>query len=180
MRGKEKCKALKEIRQKIAQENDIEYVVSECTHKGDCKGTCPKCEAELKYLERELARREKIGKAVAVAGIAMTVCTGLTACSPIQSLIGSSANDYNGGLTAQESSVPSETDQLSGEVAIWQISSADPNDDPNNWVGGLVLEKDETEEESETSETTEESDTEETEESPELEGDIAIIEENEE
>jgi hypothetical protein len=27
MQGKEKCKALKEIRKKIAEENDIEYVV---------------------------------------------------------------------------------------------------------------------------------------------------------
>lgn len=54
MRGKEKCKALKEIRKQIAEKNDIEFAVSECTHKGDCKGTCPKCEAELRYLERQL------------------------------------------------------------------------------------------------------------------------------
>ena len=55
MRGKEKCKALKEIRRQIAEKNDIEFVVSECKHQGDCKGTCPKCEAEVRYLERELA-----------------------------------------------------------------------------------------------------------------------------
>ena len=36
MKGKEKCKALKELRQKIAEENDIEFAVSECTHQGDC------------------------------------------------------------------------------------------------------------------------------------------------
>ena len=80
MKGKAKCKALKEIRKKIAEENNIEYIVSECTHKGDCKGTCPKCESEVRYLERELARREKLGKAVAVAGVAASVCLGLTAC----------------------------------------------------------------------------------------------------
>lgn len=84
MKGKEKCMALKEIRQKIATENDIPFAVSECTHKGDCKGTCPKCEAELKYLERELAIRQGLGKAVAVAGISMGVCSSLTACSPLQ------------------------------------------------------------------------------------------------
>ncbi len=83
MRGKEKCKALKEIRRQIAEENDIPYVVSQCTHKGDCKGTCPKCEAELKYLERELAVRQGLGKAVAVVGVSMGVCSLLSACGPV-------------------------------------------------------------------------------------------------
>ena len=83
MKGKAKCKALKEIRKKIAQENDIEYIVSECTHQGECKGTCPKCEAEVRYLERELAIREKVGKAVAVAGVATMVMTSLSACDSI-------------------------------------------------------------------------------------------------
>ena len=69
MSGKAKCKALKEIRQKIAEENDIEYVVSECTYQGECTGTCPRCEAELRYLEKELERRKKIGAAVKVVGV---------------------------------------------------------------------------------------------------------------
>lgn len=80
MKGKAKCKALKEIRKRIAEENDIEYIVSECTHQGDCKGTCPKCEAEVRYLEKQLAIKEGLGKAVAVAGVAASVCLGLTAC----------------------------------------------------------------------------------------------------
>lgn len=83
MRGKAKCKALKEIRRQIAEENDIPYVVSQCTYQGDCKGTCPKCEAELRYLERELEIRKNLGKAVAVVGISTSVCAGLTACSPV-------------------------------------------------------------------------------------------------
>lgn len=83
MRGKEKCRALKEIRRQIARENDIPYAVSQCTYQGECRGTCPKCEAELRYLERELAIRKGLGKAVAVAGISASVCAGLTACSPM-------------------------------------------------------------------------------------------------
>ena len=83
MKGKEKCKALKEIRRQIAEENSIEFAVSECKHQGDCKGTCPKCEAELKYLERELAVRQSLGKAVAIAGISLGACSALTACAPI-------------------------------------------------------------------------------------------------
>jgi len=84
MRGKEKCKALKEIRRQIAEENDIPYVVSQCSYQGDCKGTCPKCESELRYLERELAIRQGLGKAVAVVGISVSVCGGLTACGPVE------------------------------------------------------------------------------------------------
>lgn len=86
MKGKEKCKALKEIRRQIAEKNDITYVVSECTFQGECRGTCPKCESELKYLERELAIRQSLGKAVAIAGITAGVCTSLTACTPLEVL----------------------------------------------------------------------------------------------
>lgn len=86
MKGKEKCKALKEIRRQIAEQNDIPYAVSRCSHQGDCKGTCPKCEAELRYLERELAVRKNLGKAVAVAGISVGACSSLAACSPIEAV----------------------------------------------------------------------------------------------
>ena len=70
MSGKDKCKILKEIRQKIADENDIPFVTSECRYKGECKGTCPRCEAELAYLENELLKRKQAGKRIVVAGLA--------------------------------------------------------------------------------------------------------------
>ena len=76
-KGKQTCKILKEIRKQIAAENDIEFVTSECTHKGDCAGTCPKCEAEVRYLERELEKRQRLGKAAVVAGLSV----GLMAAS---------------------------------------------------------------------------------------------------
>ena len=38
MTGKETCKILKEIRQKIANENDIPLYTEECQYKGKCKG----------------------------------------------------------------------------------------------------------------------------------------------
>ena len=81
MRGKEKCKALKEIRKQIAENNDIEYVVSECKHQGDCKGTCPKCEAELRYLESELEKRTRMGKKAVIAGISALAAIGFTGCN---------------------------------------------------------------------------------------------------
>ena len=70
-RGKQTCKILKEIRKQIAAENDIELVVSECTYQGDCLGTCPKCEDEVRYLERELEKRQRLGKAAVVAGLSV-------------------------------------------------------------------------------------------------------------
>ena len=82
-KGKQTCKILKEIRKQIAAENDIELITSECTHKGDCRGTCPKCEAEVRYLERELEKRQRIGKAAVFAG--MTIGTAITTagCGPL-------------------------------------------------------------------------------------------------
>lgn len=80
MNGKNKCKLLKQIRQKIADENDIQYVTTECKFQGQCTGTCPKCEAELRYLEQELDKRRKAGKAIAVAGIAAAMVVTATGC----------------------------------------------------------------------------------------------------
>ena len=64
-RGKQTCKILKEIRRQIAEANGIEFITSECRYKGDCLGTCPKCEAEVRYLEQQLRARSLAGKAVA-------------------------------------------------------------------------------------------------------------------
>ena len=73
MFGKEKCRILKEIRQKIADENEIPYVTQECRHQGNCSGTCPRCESELRYLEQQLERRAALGKRISVAAL----CAGL-------------------------------------------------------------------------------------------------------
>lgn len=70
-RGKTICKTLKQIRKDIADANNIKYEPTECTHKGPCRGTCPKCEQEMRYIEKQLEIRKMLGKAVAVAGVAM-------------------------------------------------------------------------------------------------------------
>ena len=81
MNGKDKCRILKQIRREIAEKNDIEWVVSECKHQGNCKGTCPKCEAEVRKLESELSLRRRLGKAVAIVGVSSLCTASLTACS---------------------------------------------------------------------------------------------------
>lgn len=55
--GKEKCELLRTIRKKIAERYNLEYTSSECSHQGDCLGTCPKCDAELRDLQEQLERR---------------------------------------------------------------------------------------------------------------------------
>lgn len=109
MKGKQRCKILKEIRQRIADANDIEYVTSECQHKGDCLGTCPKCEAELRYLERELERRQKLGKTVALVGLAAILATGAVGCDDLFS-----SNELGGDPLPP----PSQGSELDGDVAL--------------------------------------------------------------
>ena len=73
-KGKSTCKLLKSIRQQIADANGISYQPKECHHKGDCVGTCPACEEEIRYLERELKARKGNGFGMKVAGIAAGIC----------------------------------------------------------------------------------------------------------
>ena len=74
VKGKSTCKLLKDIRLQIADANGISYQPKECHHKGDCAGTCPACEEEIRYLERELKVRKGNGFGMKVAGIAAGIC----------------------------------------------------------------------------------------------------------
>jgi TonB family protein len=74
--GKNICKQLKEVRKRIAEENNIPLEIEECTYRGECRGTCPRCEAEVRYLENALADRLRLGKVATVAGLAL----GLASC----------------------------------------------------------------------------------------------------
>ena len=88
-RGKSTCKVLKEVRRRVAEANNIPLQERECTHTGDCAGTCPYCESEVRYLEHELSKRRVLGKAVAVAGIALSAVTmaGCATSEPVQNLL---------------------------------------------------------------------------------------------
>ncbi len=124
MKGKEKCKALKQIRQKIAEQNDIAYAVSECTFQGECKGTCPKCEAELRYLERELAIRKNLGKAVVVAGISAGICAPMTSCAPLDMV-----SDFISSFVAEPEVLEGDTEyvepQLTGDMSYEEQQAID-------------------------------------------------------
>lgn len=69
--GRNTCNQLKAVRQKIAEANCIDFNPHECTFEGECSGTCPACEGEMRYIESELRRRSRLGKKIAVVGLAM-------------------------------------------------------------------------------------------------------------
>ena len=71
--GRKICNTLKDIRKRIAAANGIDYHPSECTHKGECSGSCPRCEQELSDLTKEIRRRRRLGMAASVAGLAVGI-----------------------------------------------------------------------------------------------------------
>ena len=78
VKGKSTCKTLKAIRRQIAEANDIKYEPRECHYDGPCLGTCPACEAEVRYLERQLDLRRQLGRAVSLIGVSAGL---LSACA---------------------------------------------------------------------------------------------------
>ncbi len=92
-RGKLICNTLKEVRRQIAQANHITYEPTECKHKGDCMGTCPKCEQEMRYIEKQLSIRKAMGKAVSVVGISIGIAA-LSSCGKIINIFGNNENGY--------------------------------------------------------------------------------------
>ena len=89
--GKKKCRILKGIRLKIAAANGISYAPHKCNHKGDCKGTCPACEEEIRYIENELSNRHSLGKAAVVVGTAIGIgalATGMSSCHTSGHIVG--------------------------------------------------------------------------------------------
>lgn len=121
--GKQTCKILKQIRQQIAIENDLFYVTSQCKHRGDCAGTCPTCEAEIRYLEEQLVARHVSGKAVAVLGIALgiTSLTGLSATNQSNNL----QNNSSVTLT-DKSDINQLQGRVGGPVTINEIDATSP------------------------------------------------------
>lgn len=53
-KGKDICELLKDIRQKVAEKYGLRYEPAECHHTGDCMGSCPRCDEELRDLQRQL------------------------------------------------------------------------------------------------------------------------------
>lgn len=71
--GKKTCEKLKDLRKQVAEANGIEYEPAECTYEGDCPGTCPRCDAELADLQRQLDEKEARGEEIVYGDGTMSV-----------------------------------------------------------------------------------------------------------
>lgn len=71
--GKKVCQSLKVVRKQIADANEIPYEITECKHEGNCSGTCPKCESDVRYIENQLSLRRAAGKAVSLVGLSLGI-----------------------------------------------------------------------------------------------------------
>lgn len=134
-RGKKICQTLKDIRLQVARANDIPYEPTECKHKGDCSGTCPKCEEEVRYIEYQLNVRRMMGKAVTVAGVSAGL-TALAACN-----ISTQKNTLEGEMPIQNDmvilqkseykeeaqSMIVQTDTISEEFIVGEIMEERPS-----------------------------------------------------
>jgi len=125
VKGKSTCKLLKSIRQQIANANGISYQPKECHYEGDCAGTCPACEAEIRYLETQLRERKRKGWGIKVAGLAAGLCVAtvpLTSCqnSPKACNVENKAQDSVDMLVQGETEVMPEarTRDLKCSIAI--------------------------------------------------------------
>lgn len=127
MLGKQKCRILKEIRRRIADENDIPYVTHECRFQGECRGSCPRCESELRYLERQLALRASMGKRVAVTALCAAVSLGAAGCAPFGGNgNGGDIQDLSGMIAYED---PSETSEPEIEMTTGEIAYPEESND---------------------------------------------------
>lgn len=139
--GRSICNVLKSVRKAIADANGIRYEPAECGFEGECRGTCPACEAELRYIERELSLRRMAGRAVTVAGIALGAAA-LTACGrdvaqqfeQPKTTVNASENSEMFGMVEESPSFPG------GQKALMDyISTHLRNLNPENCAGGRVI-----------------------------------------
>ena len=135
-RGKETCRILKDIRRQIAEANDIEFITSECRYQGDCLGTCPKCEAEVRYLEQQLSARHAAGKTIALASISAGLIA-LSSCSSCS--VQNNNNDKHLRLTG---SVPCTIDSVNTETLVIDSLYTDNNADSVTVSGNVKTKSD--------------------------------------
>lgn len=123
--GKSICASLKQVRKRVADSNGIVYAPKVCHFEGDCNGTCPACEAEVRYLEHQLDLLRKAGKAVTVMGVALgiTLTTGCKqtnnpkALQETQDSVQTNDNQITTGLViSKERTTCSETDSVFEDV----------------------------------------------------------------
>ena len=136
MTGKQTCDILKQIRRDIAKKNDINIPIRDCPHGEDvrCPGTCPRCEAETRALEKALNDRKKTGKKLLIAGISaglvVGTIAGVSSCSPLpgDQLEGDVPAVYTSddSTSADDESSETDTHALEGNIIVPEETSGAP------------------------------------------------------
>ncbi len=107
---KERCKELKQIRAKMAEDLGIDLHQRECTYEGYCSGTCPKCKSEEIQINAALLKRQleeaNIKGRVMAAGLTAVAAVSLTGC-------GMHEIQYEGGISGIE-----EPEVLEGDTVL--------------------------------------------------------------
>ena len=78
----------------MAAANGIDWEIPECTFEGECPGTCPRCESEVRQLESELSRRKSLSQRVAVLGVAAGLALSGMSVASAQTVDTSDSTQY--------------------------------------------------------------------------------------
>ena len=124
MKGKQICSYLKSVRREVAAANGIDWEIPECTFEGECPGTCPRCESEVRQLESELSRRKSLSQRVAIIGVAaglalsgMSVASAQTADTSDSTQYEDEWNDFVVGNIELRADFPGGMDSLKRYLA---------------------------------------------------------------
>lgn len=114
---KEKCRELKQIRAKMAEDLGIELHQSECTYEGYCSGTCPKCRSEELQLNAAIMKKQmeeiNLKGRVAAAGLTTVAALCLSGCSlPGRAVLEGEEQPLEGATVM----VPETEDFLEGDI----------------------------------------------------------------
>lgn len=143
--NKEKCKALKKIRKKLADTLGVDLQQRECTYEGKCSDTCPKCKQEEEQLNRAIVAKS----ALAAGTVAVTV--GLTGCTHMfQPLEGdtviSNPTTTVEELTGEEIVGPEEPDTEKATDGLGELEGREEvPDDSEEWEGEIWTTEQDTE-----------------------------------
>ena len=109
--GKEKCEKLRQIRKLIAEVNGIRFEPDVCHHEGPCAGTCPACDAEIRYLDELLQLKKQRGEEVILSGLSLDIGNNASEETPV-------SNDLVDGNLSIDS-------DIDGEDTIWDTDEDD-------------------------------------------------------
>ena len=108
-----KCRELKKIRAKMAEDLGIELHQRECTYQWYCRGTCPACRKEELLLNAALLKRQmreaNLKGRAATAGLAAAAALCLAGCTP---------PDSTEGAAVPSEDTPFSVEQLEGNFVL--------------------------------------------------------------